>query len=444
MPKTSTHSVELHQTGSSTPTIDKYAIVLILACAYATIIGPLMDIGTHADIQKAEPGLPNRIFWPAITAVSVALAMGNYSRLTRVTWPVPILCLLAYAAFAGASALWAFSPEASLVRFAQQMMVISSIILPAMLVGRTTDLMFGVFICFAIGAILHVFFVPESSAHDDYSGYFLGKNYLGEFSGAVFLLAVHETLHPGRRRVFGIAILFLAILLLLWSNSKTALGLAFIAPCLAGLTLIVARSTRISPAILLLSIPVCYTVLSSISGVNLNRVSYWLYGDSTFTGRTNIWDFADYEIARKPLLGWGYQSFWLVGPGAPSLVEAPGWVKTMPNSHNGYIDTRLEMGYVGYTLLVIFILATLHAVGRVAHRDRTRAWLLLSLALYIICYNYLESLWMRSFEFLWVMFLIVAAEAGRYWQPFPPTLTKSTQRGDGTNGAATLSSVQSR
>ena len=106
-----------------------------------------------------------------------------------------------------------------------------------------------------------------------------------------------------------------------------------------------------------------------------------LYGDSTFTGRTFIWDFAQSEIARRPLLGWGYQSFWLVGPDAPSVLDAPGWVKVMPNAHNGYYDTMLEMGYVGFALLVIFIIATLHAVGRVADRDPARAWLVLSLAL---------------------------------------------------------------
>ena len=144
-----------------------------------------------------------------------------------------------------------------------------------------------------------------------------------------------------------------------------------------------------------------------------------LYHDLTFTGRTIIWDFAQYEIERRPLLGWGYQSFWLVGPDAPSIVDAPGWVKMMPNAHNGYYDTKLEMGYVGLAFLLVFIIATLHAVGRVADRDPARAWLLLSLALFVILYNFFESLWMRGFEFLWVVFLIVAAEIGRYWRPFP-------------------------
>ena len=93
----------------------------------------------------------------------------------------------------------------------------------------------------------------------------------------------------------------------------------------------------------------------------------------------------------------------------------------MPNAHNGYYDAMLEMGYVGYALLLIFITATLHAIGRVAERDPTRAWLLLSLALYVMMHNCLETTWMRGFELMWVVFVIVATEIGRQLQPLPPT-----------------------
>jgi exopolysaccharide production protein ExoQ len=427
MSKASMHSFELGRARSSTPMVDNCAIfLLILACAYATIIGPLyvFEFPMLDHIQNAEPGLPNRIFWPAMAAVSAVLAVRNYSRLSRLISPPHIICLLVYVAFAGSSVLWAFRPEVSFTRFVQQVMVLTSIVLPGMLAVRTTDLMRGVFLCFAFGAILNIFFVfgnPLCVVNElgGYPGYFLGKNYLGEFSVVAFLLALHELLYPGFRRALGIVIVIIATLLLFWANSKTALGLVLIVPLLAGLTLIVKRITRISPAIILLSIPFCYAVLSSVSGFNMNRVSYIIYGDSTFTGRTIIWDFANYEIARRPLLGWGYQSFWLVGLDAPSVVEAPGFVKYMPNAHNGYRDTMLEMGYVGYTLLLMFIIATLHAIGRVADSDPARAWLVLSLAIFIIVYNYLESLWMRGFEFLWVVFVILAVEIARYWQPFP-------------------------
>jgi hypothetical protein len=91
----------------------------------------------------------------------------------------------------------------------------------------------------------------------------------------------------------------------------------------------------------------------------------------------------------------------------------------MPNVHKGDYDTMLETGYVGLVFLLVLIIATLRGVGRVGNRDLARAWLVLSLALFIIVYNFPESLWLRGFEFLWVVFLIAAAEIGRYWQPFP-------------------------
>jgi exopolysaccharide production protein ExoQ len=183
--------------------------------------------------------------------------------------------------------------------------------------------------------------------------------------------------------------------------------------------LIAARKMRISVAVVLSSILVCYIIFSTVSGFSMNKLSWHIYGNYTFSGRTDIWDFANYEIARRPLLGWGYQSFWLVGPDAPSIVDAPGWVKAMPSAHSGYMDVKLELGYVGFALLLGFIITTLHAVGRVADRDRTRAWLMLSLALYIIFTNFLETTWARGMETLWLIFVIVAAEAGRYWHPFP-------------------------
>jgi O-antigen ligase len=308
-------------------------------------------------------------------------------------------------------------------------MIVTCIVLPAMLAARTADMLRGLFLCFAFALILNVFFVLEDSVtivsygsrglvDIGYQGYFLGKNYLGECAVVALLLSLDEIRYRGWRRALGIVVLAIAIVLVFLSDSKTALGLALICPFLAGLTLILRKITRISLAIILLSVPFCYALVSSVSHASIYRIAYMLYGDSTLTGRTLIWDFADYEIARRPLLGWGYQSFWLV-PDSPSIADAPGWVAMMPNAHNGYYDTMLEMGYVGLAFLVVFIIATVHAVGRVADRDPARAWLVLSLALFIIFYNFLESYWMRGFEFLWVVFVIVVAEVGRYWQPLP-------------------------
>ncbi len=427
------HSFEFGRARPSAAATDVCAIVPVLACAYPAIIEPLIysTFPPAPGLQGIlESRIENRIFWPALAAISVLLAARNSSRFAKFTLPPNIVCLLAYLAFAGASVAWAFKPALSFTRFAQEVMVLTSVVLPAMAALRTADMMRGLFLCFAIASVVNLLFILDGGSQQvatygalkvniGYPGYFTGKNLLGEFSAIALLLSLHELLFPGRRRSFGIIIAVAAISLLFLANSKTALGLALLVPFLAGLTLIIARRTRVSPAVILMTVPICYIAVSSLTGFNINRISFLLYGDSTFTGRTLIWDFAQLEIARKPFAGWGYQSFWLVGADAPSIVDAPGWIKGMPNAHSGYFDTILEMGYIGLALLLSFLVATLHGIGRVAQSDRARAWLLLSLALFIMLYNFLESLWMRGFDLLWVVFVIVAAETARCSRPFP-------------------------
>jgi O-antigen ligase len=363
----------------------------------------------------------NKIVWPALAVMSLVVALRNPSRLT---FPPHIICLIAYLALAGASVLWAFKPEVSLTRFVVQVMILTSIILPTLLAVQTADMMRGVFLCFAFAAILNVFFVLGQTpiiiqeVIIGYPGYFDFKGTMGECAAIAFLLSLHQMLFPGLRRAFAVVVLVVTTYLTFVSKSKGALGLAIISPVVAQLTLLVGKKMHVSPAVVLLPVLLCYEAVSRIPGSNIiYRVSYRLYENYTLSGRTVIWDFVNYEIGRRPLLGWGYQSFWLVGPDAPSLVEAPGWVKSMPSAHNGYLDTMLDTGYVGFTLFVIFIMATLHAIGRVADREPARAWLVLSLALFVILTNLLESGWMHGGDILWVTFAIVVAEIARCSHP---------------------------
>jgi len=412
---------------------DKFSILPFVACVYSLIVSHLLDFFSQSAAPRSaatgdEGRLDSRLFWPALAAISVTLAVQNRSRLVL---PPNIKCLAAYLAFAGASVLWAFSPDHSFLRYLQQLMIVVSIVLPAMLASRNADMMRALFFCFAFALILNLYFVYGGSVAMaiygrkglqiiGYEGYFNGKNYLGECAAPAILLSLHEVLQPGwGRRAFGALGVVIAGLLVNLSDSKTAFGLALVSPILAWLTLLVRKATRLSPAMILLSVPICWIVASHVSNFGFERLSYFLYHDSTLTGRTIIWNFSESEIAMRPLLGWGYQSFWLV-PNSPAYAEAPGFVKLMPNSHNGYYDTELELGYAGLAFLLIFILATLHGVGRVAERDPRRAQLVLSLALFVILWNFFESIWMRGFEFLWVMFVIVAAEIARYWRPLPP------------------------
>jgi exopolysaccharide production protein ExoQ len=429
------HSSKSGRPRSSGRMIDGCTIVPILLVAFAEIVSPLLNLpdrnlpaaSSHvALVQYLMTDRPeNKFVLPILAAISVVLAVRNHSRLVR--WPPHIICLLALLAFCGASVLWAFKPGFAFTRFIAQVMIITSTVLPVMLADRTADVMRGVFLCFALASTLNVFFVLNQSPmlYEDgsmigYPGYFSFKGILGECAAITFLLSLHEIFYPGLRRVVGFIVAAIAIWLIFPSYSKGSLGIAIIAPSLAALALIAAKKMRVSPAIVLLSIPLCFEVLSVALGDLINRLSWHLYGNYTLSGRIFIWDFVRSEFERRPLLGWGFGSFWQVGPDGPSLVDNPGWIGALPSGHNGYLDMKLELGYVGYAFLIIFIVATVHALGRVAERDPTRAWLLLSLGLFIIITNTLESVWMRGAEPLWLVFLILVAEIGRYWGPFPP------------------------
>jgi exopolysaccharide production protein ExoQ len=405
------------------PIFDKCIIVPILVYAYCLIIAPMLMFVFPGENITA-PRVENQIFWPPVTAIALGcLALRNRSRLT---WPPHIIWFAAYLALAGASILWAFKPEISFSRFATQMMMLISIILPVMLAVRTADMMRGVFFCFVFGSILNAVLIlggysTESMAGNlkiGYPGYFPFKGMLGEFAAFAILLSLYEIFHPGWRRALGLFIVVTSIYLIFVSESKGSLACAVLAAILATLVLFVGKKMRVSPPIVLLPLLIFYAVLSQIVGNLINRISWYIYGNYNLTGREDIWNFVNFEIAKRPLLGWGYRSFWLVGPDSPVLVEAGGWIKRMPSAHNGYLDTILDTGYIGLVLFLVFIFTTLHAIGRVADRDPVRAWLLLSIALLIILVNFLESGWMRGGDGLWLMFVIVVAEAGRSWQPF--------------------------
>lgn len=425
MAKTAVHPIGANRLQSS-PILDKFLLPLA-ACAFALIVSPLLIVLSAEGAKTLDSAMQvryeNKVFWPAMLALTVIVVFRHRERLSWASFPPNIVCLFLYLGFAGLSVLWAFRPELSSIRFAQQVMVVLSVVLPAMMASRNADIVRGLFLCFAFACLLSFFFVLGGSplivdkVAVGYTGHYPNKNYLGACAALAMILAFYEMRHPGYRRVFAMVIVVVAALLLLWGNSKTAMGLILLAPMLAACALGLRRVFGVS----LITIPVLllllFAVAATVTNFDVYRISYMLYGESTFTGRKFIWDFVNYEIGRRPLLGWGYQSFWLVGADGPSILEAPGWVKTMPNGHNGYLDTMLELGYGGFFLLLAFVFLTVHACGRVADRDPLRAWLVLSLVFFIVISNGLESWWMRAFEFLWVLFLILAAEIGRHWQP---------------------------
>jgi exopolysaccharide production protein ExoQ len=103
---------------------------------------------------------------------------------------------------------------------------------------------------------------------------------------------------------------------------------------------------------------VCFVLLVAFSSVAVAIVAwpdflFTLLGkDVTLTGRTEIWGAVFDSIAKRPLLGYGYQAFWLGLQGESyRVILAVSWV--LAQAQNGFLDVMLEMGAVGLTIVLL-------------------------------------------------------------------------------------------
>ena len=73
---------------------------------------------------------------------------------------------------------------------------------------------------------------------------------------------------------------------------------------------------------------------------------------STMTGRFPLWAELFGYVQTRPLLGYGYQSFWNLDRYV-ELAATRGWIPT--HSHSAYLDTILSVGLVGACLYLLAI-----------------------------------------------------------------------------------------
>ncbi|WP_157739071.1 O-antigen ligase [Labrenzia sp. VG12] len=250
-----------------------------------------------------------------------------------------------------------------------------------------------------------------------HAGLYAQKNGLGAVMALAFLFTVYGVVaHRGWRRAFMAAISFLAFALLLLSQSKTSIGLSFLMPFVAFTVVGLAYYFRANAALLLIfsaiTVVVAWLFFSAVTRFDFTDLSILLFNDETYTGRTVIWAFILDVISRAPFFGQGYSSFWAIGTDSIVYREAPGFVVSLLQAHNGYLDVMVETGLAGFALLVALILAALISTARAVPLNPQLAFLCYSLMLFVICHNMLESSWFRGYSLNWLVFLIIACVPG--------------------------------
>jgi len=204
------------------------------------------------------------------------------------------------------------------------------------------------------------------------------------------------------RHLIAHGVILVMVLWLFWmADSMTSLS-CFI---MAGGVMIMASQVRLARKQLVVHILVAVVVLVSALALFLDA-SAGLVGslgrDPTLTGRSAIWN-AVLSLDHSPLLGTGYESFWL-GKRLQEVLDLTK-MKGIQEAHNGYLEIYLNLGWVGITLLAVLIMAGYRNVITMFRRDPKAGGIRLAFFVVAVVYSFTEA----GFKMLapvWTCFLL--------------------------------------
>ncbi len=328
--------------------------------------------------------------------------------------------LMAFLFFALVSVLWSDFPFVSFKRWFRDLgnyLVILVVLSdPRPLEAVRTLLRRLCYLLIPLSILIYKYFPTMGKQYDQWTGIasFVGattsKNMLGVvclISGIFFFWDTVTRWSDRRERrtrriiVVNMAFIAMTLWLLILSQSATS-RVCLVIGCFV---ILAAHSGmfRRHPTFLKVMIPACFCLYLILAfGFGLNGDLAGAVGrDPTLTDRTIIWNVV-LNIHTNPLIGTGYESFWL----GPRLQEV--W-QTMPGvseSHNGYLEVYLNLGLIGVFLIIGLLITSYRKICRRLTPFSSIASFHLALWTIMLFYNMTEAAFKGGF--IWATFLLAA------------------------------------
>lgn len=268
----------------------------------------------------------------------------------RLVFVLPVYCTV--------SMLWSDAPGTSLRAGIQ---LTATCVIAVVLAARLSQrLFFCVVLCtLMMTVVLSLGLGSYRADTGALVGFYGSKNAMAWAAALAALIAVGVTTTPrlpGLVRLAAAVSAPIALGAMVLAQSVSALGYLPI-----GLTAFAAilfmrpfrTSIRIVTA-LFLTLALAYVLLlATIHAEALAGAFFDATGkDVTLTGRTDLWQIAVAYIAERPVLGVGYQGFWIHGnPTAEAIWRAFGIASRSGfNFHNTYLSNAVEIGLIGVAM----------------------------------------------------------------------------------------------
>jgi exopolysaccharide production protein ExoQ len=206
----------------------------------------------------------------------------------------------------------------------------------------------------------------------------------------------------GRRMFAHLVVLLMVGWLFYKANSATSLTCFLI-----GLLMIALTASPTGRRPILIHMTIAFLLVGSL-------IAYFTFGahtyvaeglgrDSSLSGRTDLWTML-LRFARSPWFGTGFESFWL-GKRANYFWEAIWW---HPNqAHNGYLETYINLGWVGVALLALTIGYGYQVAVRACDRDPEIGSIRLAYLVVAIIYNLTEAAF-KGLHPVWIAFMLAS------------------------------------
>lgn len=317
--------------------------------------------------------------------------------------------LLLLTGLAVASYYWSASPSATLeeVKSAVRSLVIGAYLVTRYSPKQQMQLMSWVF---ASGTILSILFnrgAPSSDGSIGWAGIFAYKNNTATFMILTFLTFFLMPTTTVKERRIKVAISIISLAMLFLTKGKSSYLVFFAVLSLLPIYKFVRQNFKLRVGLLL-------TLLLTLGGIailvstNLEYIFVDLLGkDLEFNGRMPIWRLIADKISERPLLGYGFSGFWTSdealyvlnnswGSGSKGLIRF--------NSHNGYLDFILQLGFVGFFVLATHIIFVFKRLIQLLVQEQSVEpfWMLQSISVLLLL-NLSDSLGILSKYSLWIL-----------------------------------------
>jgi len=400
--------------------------VIWLSISGSRSVAGWLGMGVPAEIPGQPPASSSLDQLVAATlmllGVIVLLRRGrDVTSLLKANWPIVL-----YFSFCLVSLVWSDFPVWGLKRWARalgDLVMVLIVVTDAQPTAALKRLLSRVGFVLLPASVLLIRYYPELGTGWDpwgegqqFTGVTTNKNVLGNLAFVLALGALWRVLslirdreQPDRRRhllaqctvlAFGIDLLFTA-------HCATAT-----AGFILGVGLMLATSRplfRHRPAAvhaLVLAIVLVGGLTELLGG--RAAITEALGRKPDLTGRTEIWRIV-IPMAPNPIGGAGFETFW-VGPRVARVFAMIGGLQMTNESHNGYIEVYLNLGWFGLGFIALILLQGYRKAVSAFRRDSALGALLLAYVVTAVAFNISEAGFrMLSVEWFFLLLSVAAA-----------------------------------